>query len=261
METSHLFRPIYSTFTFIPHLFHSEISERLLFVRTDEEVFADNYNEIDSSCGIERIIELLDNPLKEFSIEGVGFVPLCFEVNSEKKAEVVLKDGIFSLKMPTLEERLECHIKAICQKDTPLLYIHRKGGVVQTTEGKEEKAWFDLPSWQNMQEELKPIIKAGISKKEFRCPQCDMTHKYDTLLCPQGDVILQGLPLFTCILFTKDKYLSLTDWFAYPLDDNQKIITKDGNLYCFEDNMWKFKNKISLYEKIDDEVWAVFNKI
>lgn len=235
----------------------SEVSERILVVTTKETTLGCNYKEINSTSGTESITRLLDNPVKELFIKGTGFVPLCFEVKSVK---VVIEDGIFRLMIPPLTDK--CHIKALCLEELPLLYIKREKGEVQNIKPSKERPWFELSNWQEIPQGLKPIIHAGISKQDFECPQCKKAHPYDTFVCPLGGPILQGLPLSTCILFKKEKYLSITDsLFAYPLKNNQKIVTKEGELYEWKDKLWKSINKISPYEEVDDGVWAVFNKI
>jgi len=140
--------------------------------------------------------------------------------------------------------------------------MKRLKGDCEIINGKEEFPWFAEPSWDEIPEDLKSVVAAGILKTDYKCPQCNGIHRYDTLICPQGDIILKGIPLNTCILFNNDGYfLCLRERYAYSLRNNQRVVTKEGNIYDWETDRWVFLHKIKAYEEIDNGVWALFHRI
>lgn len=238
----------------------TEPLERVLFVNLGEEAFAGDCSTIDGRLGIERMIDALDNPPLEISVEGAGFVPLCWEVHPERKAEVVCEDGGFRLKIPPSEERLELHLKALCGELPPSLHIKRARGQSEMIRGKEELPWFHESRWVDLPETLKPVVEAGISKGEYLCPQCHERHRYNTYICPEGDMVLKGMPLGTCLLFTREKVLPLSERYAHPLRDGQRIVTREGDLYERMDKGWTHLGRIDPFDEVDDGVWGLFHR-
>lgn len=238
------------------------IAEKIFFVKTSDNNFNCDYTVIDSKRSVEYITSLINNSVKSLCIKEEGFIPLCYEVKSKGRSEVIFDNGVFNLMIYPTEEKLECHIYALCEEELPLLYIKREKGEIEIVQPAEEKSWFQIPDWQPIPKEFLPIIDSGITKQEFNCPQCNKKHPYDTFICPQGDLILKGFPLSTCILFNKERYIPISgQWFAYPLNNNQSIITKDGKLFVRQNSKWNLQKKINQYEKIDDRIWAIFHQI
>lgn len=237
----------------------SELLERTLFVTISDKPLGSSYNEIDSRCPTSSIVAALNNPVKEVYIKGNGFVPLCFELESKGKASVDYNenDG-FVLKISAEEEKVQIHILAI-STEFPKLYVKRNRGKEEIFEAKEENQWFSEPSWQEIDSLWQNIIDAGIKKESFTCPQCKKFHKFSTILCPEGDIILKNLPLGTCVLFKGKEWLPLSDLYAYPLKENKRVITKEGKLYDYENGIWKFKRDISPYEEVDNGMWGLFH--
>jgi|GEM_PF-2028110 len=233
-----------------------------IYARITDEPFqhkSDNMKTVDIKSRTESdlIKKNLENPIVEVCIKGKGFVPLCCSING--KVEAIYKNGNFKLKITTEEERLKLHLKAV-GIEPPLFNIKRIKGNVKVIKGKKENSCFE-PMWKEIPENLKPLVKAGISRNEYVCPQCNKNHRWDVLICPQGDIILKGFPLNTCTLFTKERYLSLTDYYGYPLRSNQRIITREGNLYEWKDDKWERLNIPILYTEIDDEMWGLYHRI
>jgi len=237
----------------------TEIIKKTLFVRLSSESFGDDLNEVDAKLGTSRIMEAINNPATRIFIQGEGFVPIRWEIEPNTETEVSYTDGLFKLTISPPEERIEVHLKCLARK-SPLLFIEREKGQIEGISGEMEHPFFDEPEWQEIPEEIRPVVEAGISKKNFACPQCGSLHRYDTLICPQGDLILRGLPT-TYLLFTKEKYLPLSDRYAYLLKDGLSLITRDGSLYKLHDDGWKYIKKIEPYERVDDGLWALFHRI
>jgi len=238
----------------------TEVFEQILFVRMAEESFGEPYNEIDGSARIDSIMDVLENPVREVFVAGKGFAPICYEVNPADRIKISYEDSEFRLKIPPHGEKLEIHLKALSE-GIPRLHMIRERGAEEIVAGKEEAAWFCKQQWQRIPEKLKPVIEAGISKGYYRCPQCDEDHKYDVLFCPYGDIVLKGIPLNTCVLFTGENYLPLSEWYAYPLGNGRKLITREGNIYDWETGEWIFSHPVSLYERIDNGVWGLYHRI
>jgi hypothetical protein len=241
---------------------NTEIIKRVLFVRIGEEPFDHDINEINGRLGTDRIRESLENPPKKVLVNGAGFIPLRWEVSPQVPSQVLHDRREFSLKIDPSGERLELHIRALCGDDPPALYIERTKGDVQCPiDGKEEHSWFGEIHWGAIPEELRPVVEAGISKDNYRCPQCDREHGFETLLCPSGDLILKGMPLNTCLLFTRENFLALAEEYAFPLRNGQGIITKDGYLFEWQGGEWVSLGRIGPFDEVDDGVWALFHRI
>lgn len=222
---------------------------RMAFIRIGQRAFGE-------------VIEALDNPVEKIYIAGEGFVPLCFVTDQNSRSEVVWDEGNFRLTISPSTQSFSYHIKALCPESPPSLYIKREKGPIQNIKAyQENQPWFQFPEWRNIDERIAPVIRAGILKREFTCSQCGSSHSYETFICPKGDVILKGMPLSTCILFKENQYLSLTDCFAYPLSNHNKVITKDGKLYELNGSKWNFIKEIAPYEEVDDGMWGLFHRI
>lgn len=240
----------------------SEILERTLFVMLSDEDFPLKYNlnYVEGIKGATYILSKIENPPEQAWIEAKGFVPLCYEIKQGGKAEVKFQDGKFLFSIIPEGERLEIHLKVISD-DFPVLYLKRRKGQIESNEIKEELPWFKDPTWEEIPEDLKPIVEAGITKSSYKCNQCGEEHSYRVLICPEGGIVLRGIPMNSCVLFTKEKYFPLSEWYALPLRHNQRVITRDGDLYEWRNGNWVYLRKIDIYEKVDDEVWALFHRI
>lgn len=240
--------------------YNTDILSRTLFIRTSDNLFDTEMNKLESRLGIDGIKEAIENPLREISVEGKDFVPLCWDVKHSGKTEVIYRQGKFKLNITPLEKKLELHLKAFAS-EPPSLYVKRVKGNTEIIEGKEEYPWFRELEWKKITREMKPVVEAGISKGEYTCYQCRDNHKYDVLLCPQGDLIMKGIPLNVCAVFTRDKYLTISEWYAYPFENNHKIITREGDLYEWKAEEWKFLHKVNLYDEVSNGVWGLFHRI
>ena len=239
----------------------SDLLERILFVRTAGESFGYRYHEIGIEAPPTSIMNAIDNPVKRVFIKGKGFVPLLCEITPKGKVDLIYKDGEFELVLPFLEGGFKCHLKCLCKESAPLLYVKREKGLCEPIEGKDEHPWFDEPKWEKIPERLRPVIEAGILKSEFICPQCKRAHRYDTFICPEGDIILKGMPLNTCILFRKWNYLMLSGFYAYPLKEGKRVITSEGKIYDWKGGVWEYMSEIRPYSEVDNDVWGLFIRI
>jgi len=227
---------------------NSEISKWIVFFNIGEESFID--------------LKRIENPIASVYIKNSDFVPLAFEIKPENiKSIIDYNDGKFILKINGDSEQLEGHLKTICSDELPKLIIQRTKGDPEEFLFQIESTWFSELQWKNIPDNLLTIINSGIDKKDFKCPNCNKIHNYKTLICPEGGTILTDFPLNTVILIKNNKYLSLSDWFAYPLKNNERIITIDGNLYDWTKGKWEKVKVIDLYEEVDNETWGLLHRI
>ncbi len=240
----------------------SEILERTLFVMLSDDEFPIHHtlNYVEGIKGVSSILNEIENPPEQAWIEAKGFVPLCYEIKQGGKAEVRFEDGKFFLILTPEGERVEIHLKAISD-ELPVLCRKRKKGQVEQYNIKEELPWFKDPVWEEIPEDLKPVVEAGITKSSYKCNQCGEEHSYRVLICPEGGPVLKGIPMNNCILFTKQKYLALSQWYASPIKHNQMVITRKGDLYKRQGNRWIYVKKINTYEEVDHEIWALYYRV
>jgi hypothetical protein len=218
----------------------------------------------------EDVQERLDNPVKDCFIKSPGFVPLRFEfedkgvVPEREKVKVLKEKGSFVLQLPTSIKSIQFHIESLFLKP-PLLFIKRENETEEVIRGSEELPWFEKIQWQNVPENVAIVVKAGILKQGFKCPQCGEEHNYNVLKCPSGGIILRGIPTQTTVLFKEEngsfKYFPLIEHFAYPLMDKRKIVTNEGEIYEWDEERWCFIKKLSSYEEVEKNVWALFHRI
>jgi len=238
----------------------TDIIKKTLFVRLSKEPFSDELelNEVDAELGTNQIMNAIGNPVTRIFIQGKGFVPIRWEIDPKTETNVFYTDSLFKLTISNPPQGgIELHLKYLAQ-EPPLLFIEREKGQTECISGEEEQSYFDEPEWKEIPKKIRKIVEAGISRKDFTCPQCGSLHTYNTLICPQKDLILRGLPA-TCLLLTKEKYLSLSDQYAYPLKDS--IITKYGEIYKWKNKKWKYIKEVEPYEKVNNGLWALLHRI
>ncbi len=228
---------------------NSEIFERLILVNVNKNSLAN--------------IEKIENPVEKIYIKGLGFAPLSYNYNKvgNYESDVNYNNGEFILTINGNKESLSGHLKCICNEELPKLFVKRLKGSIEEIILKKENPWLENPEWISIPENLMEIINSGIMKKDYLCPICGKKHQYNILLCPEGGNVLRGFPLNTTILIKKNEYLSLTSWYSFPLNCNERIIAKDGSIYDWEEAKWKFKRKIDLYEEVDNGIWAIYHRI
>ena len=212
----------------------------------------------------ERLIDVkkIENQITSIYIKNKDFVPLAFEIKSnQSKPFVNYINGEFTLIIKENSEQLEGHLKVICSDDQPKLFIQRIRGNPESIQLQLENTWFNEPEWKNVPDNLLDIIDSVINKKDFKCPYCNTKHNYKTLICPEGGTILSEFPLNTLILIKNNKYLPIIDWFAFPLRNNETIITREGILYDWTNGKWEKRKIIELYEEVDDGIWGLFHRI
>lgn len=237
------------------------VIDRTIFVRVGEKHFDADLKQVDSSLPLERIIEAFDSPAYEISVEGLGFCPLWYKTEPEMAVHIIYEQGGFSLKIPSPDRRLDLHLKALCPRGAPSLSIKRRNGWNEVIRGEREHPRFNAPEWEEIPESVRPVIAAGITRTSYLCTYCGAQHDSETFLCPQGDMILRGMPLNTCLLLTKKKYFPLTSWYAYPLNRGSMIITRKGELYRLNDGQWNPLHRVNPFEEIDDGLWGLFHHI
>lgn len=209
------------------------------------------------------IVNKLENPISKIKVSGQGFVPLLFELRTKGRIEPAYQNNQFELNIIPEENNLILHLKALCnQNSLPLAYVFRKRNEDKIS-GETEREWLNMPEWEKIPQSLIPVIQAANRQNDFLCPQCGESHRFDTLICPQGNRILSNLPLNTLILFNTQNltYLLLAKrLYAYPLRDNL-IITKEGTLYEFKNNHWTLIRNVRYYDEVADGILALFHKI
>ena len=74
---------------------------------------------------------------------------------------------------------------------------------------------------------------------------------------------MSNIPLNTCIIIdrTKARFFPMYRRYAYHYEMNkkQRIITRKGHIYQWENGNWEPDDPVTLYEKIDhkNEKWAL----
>lgn len=234
----------------------SEIIKRSTFIKK-EASSSSSYEEIELTLENTQIINSLRNPVENLEVKGSGFAPLNFQLSSTGEAKIIWKEGDFKLVISPNGERLDLHLKAISY-NPPKLYIKRKKGS-ETIDGQTEHEWFKEPEWKEINEELRPVIMKCISREDFKCPRCGKMHNFNVLICPEDDIILKDMPSNTCIIFKEGSFLSLSDFYAYPV--GEKIITRKGKIYKLRNEKWEYVKEVKPYEEVEDRVYALFNRI
>ena len=244
-----------------------EFIEQSVFVTVDFEL-SDDYEDIvqlNADRGITFITDALKNPVKEVWIEGDGFAPLAYDIRQGGTLRVDFKNGNFYLHIQpqSTDTHLELHLKAL-SNTIPVLHLKREKGGKTLYEPEIERQWVEEPRWQNfdmLDNDVRKIVLAGIEKRDYVCPQCGNTHRFDILICPEGGPVLKGIPHNVCVLFKKDKYMGFSpNMFAFPLSKN-RIITNTGKLYQWRVNRWHDLGEIKPYEEVDDGMWALLHRI
>lgn len=221
--------------------------------------FTTAIEQVDGQHGIERVLSALEDPPRALQITAPGFVPLGYDLREGGRAQVHETNGEFRLDIIPSGERLDLHLRAIAEI-SPVLTVRRdKGGVTQVS-GAAEAPWWRALLWQPLPEQLRPIVEAGIAGRAFCCPQCGESHPYDCLVCPRGDVILQGLPLNTCLLLSREGWRSLADGYAHPLG-GERLLIRTGRIYTQHDGRWLPMHVLQPYEQVDDDLWALFHTL
>lgn len=237
----------------------TEVRKRILFVRTQTHPFNIGFNEVYGLPGTGPVVEALENHPEEITVKGPGFVPVRWEIDPKMEVSVVYQDGSFRLKIIPDGERMELHIKAICGEILPSLFIERVRGDAQShVAAKEEQPWFKEPEWKAIPQDIMPVIKAGLEKGDYTCPQCGREHRYNTLLCPEGDLVLRGMPLDTFLVFKNGTFLTLSELYALPLRDKTKIIIREGDMYEWQGGEWVSIGRARPFDEVDDGVWGLF---
>ena len=235
------------------------VASRLLIISVGEQQFTVPAEQIDGRQGVDAILAKLEDPPYTVQIKGPGFVPLTVDLKEGGRAQVCETDGEFQLDITPSGERLDLHLRAL-SSGPPLLSVRRLKAGETSQAGDPEAPWRHEPLWQPLPQMLHPVVEAGIANRSFQCPQCGESHPPHSLMCPQGDLILKGLPLNTCILLTRTTWQSLADIFARPLSGN-RLLTSTGQLYIWKKERWMMLHTIQPYEQIEDDLWAIFNTL
>lgn len=244
-----------------------EFIRQTVFITVNTEL-PDDYEDIvqlRAECDIGFITDELKNQVQEVWIEGDGFVPLAYDIKQGGTLKVNFENGKFYLSIypQSTDKHLELHLKSL-SITIPVLHLKRKKGGETIYKPERERQWIEEPRWQNLDmldNDARRVILAGIEKKDYVCPQCGNTHKYDTLICPEGGPVLKGIPHNVCVLFNKDKYMSFSpNMFAFPLSGN-RVITKDGNLFEWNNGKWLKLGEVEPYQEVDNEMWALLHRI
>ncbi len=243
----------------------TEMLERSLFITAHGTLPGENIRHIQNSMTASTIFSQLNNPVREVMMKGAGFAPLRWGIPDAMTGEVAFSDNGFCLRIPLNGERLDLYVQAICNDDAPpeKIACRTRGNINEKGAFTiEKKPWFEEECWQTTPEQLLPVIEAKRKREPFVCPQCKGKHDHNTLLCPEGGAILKGMPLETCLLFSKEKYLPLTgNLYAIPLQNNKKIITRDGEIFQIIDGRWQAERTITQFEEVDNDTWGVLTKI
>lgn len=237
----------------------TEMFSRLVLVQAGAAFASGEEDWVNSRRGVEQVLAAIDDPPRLLQIKGQDFAPLVYDLREGGQAVVRYEQGEFRLEITPRGERLDLHFKALAA-EPPVLQIVRASGGMEQVNGQIETAWCEALSWRPLPAVLQPVVSAGMTRTPFRCPQCGESHAYDCLLCPQGDVILRGLPLNTCLLFSSGRYLVLAGWYAWPLREAQNLLTCQGELYGGQGGGWDFLHRIEAYEQVDNGIWALFHQ-
>lgn len=239
----------------------TEWYQRIIFIKIGNEDFEIDFEGINyyGINSIEALRDILNNPVEEIIIKGnKEFVPIIanFSEDNQFKSDILFEDGFFKIKIHT-KNSFTIYLIAYCE-ELPSMYVKREK-TIQVLKGEEERLLGENFEWFKIPEEIIPIIRAGIEKKDFKCIQCGKMHKYSTLVCPEGMMILRGFPDNTCILLKEKEYYPLSSQFAYVFE-NRRVITNKGEIYDWKNEEYKYIKNIEPYEEVDDEIWAIYNR-
>lgn len=235
-----------------------------LFLKVGETSFPDYCWVMEANKVEPRMVEALTNPPLEITVQGQGFVPLAaaFQPPEDGSPRIFFRDGGFVMEISISSTASQLHVQALCLAEAPWLRVKRAMGQIEDIAGHEESAWFQEPTWKKLTATLQPIVAAGVTRTDYLCPQCHSRHLYSELLCPEGDLVLKDLPLNTCLLFTRDAYLSLTEeLYAFPLNKGEKVIARDGRVYRALNGSWQDCGPVEPFKQVDDNVWALYHHL
>jgi len=238
------------------------LGERIVFVRMGDTSLGQGINEMPFSVGVDAILAGIHNPPLDIKVKGPGFFPLkaSCEPKDTKPSLVCNAEGL-SLNLSTAGEvDLSIHIKALCTGE-PELVVKRQRGQEERIKGSRERSWFSKERWSPLSDEIKEVVSAGIEQRGFVCSLCGEEHDFDTVMCPQGGLVLSGIPLNTTVIFTREGFLALYDSIAYPLMDGKRVLTEDGRLFEWKGREWIFLRSIEPYEEVEDGKWALFHSL
>lgn len=238
----------------------TEIINQILFINLGGESFPDQVNVLNNP-NINYIKDKLFNPIERIWISAPDFLPLAYEIRQGGNAKVFFENGEFQIRVKPEGVSLELHLKALANEE-PSLFIQRHIGKLQKISGEKENPWFSELKWETLNESISPVVEAGIKRTDFICPQCGNKHSYETLICPEGTQLLEGIPCGVSILIRKKgkkfEFLAITDY-ALSIKDGDIVITRDGRIYIQEKGSWKIYKENIFYDEVDDGLWALYH--
>ena len=229
-------------------------SDRFLLITVCECTDQIKFKQVDARFGLDRVLSSLENPPTRIELGRNNFAPLWYQSPCKNQVQIDFHTtGHFGLTVDpkAYQVDLKIHLMDI---SPPVLQVTRKNGDTEKWHPIQEKIYPETPQWQPVPIDLQSVVLAGITQQPFTCPQCGNLHSHDCRVCPQADLILNGLPLDTCLLFSEDgkRYLNLTSVYAYPLNEGDNLLTQDGKLYSAQPNGWKFVTTIDDYQQVDN---------
>lgn len=237
------------------------ILERTVLVRIGSEPLTDYARELEASVAGHVLAAEFQNQVRGIRITGQGFAPLCWESKGNVRIEQEFEDGVFSLNVYPDTTQLELHLKAL-GTEQPKMTIKRDRGSAFEYLGVPESSWFRKPDWRDMTPDHLAVFASLRKNERFFCIQCDRLHEPDTFICPQGDLILKGIPADEVVLFSDKSYMTLSGWKGWPLCGATSLITVDGVQYRFIKGAWnKWGNQLCSAENVDDAMWAIYHRV
>jgi len=246
----------------------TSLLERTVFIRFCGEHLSTCTNEIDGAMGISSvdIQKTFRQQILSITVEAKGLMPLRCEIigdDKQKMPRLVTCGSEYRITpvKSSMTKHMTIHLEAY-SLETPRLKISMDKGDDIYIEGVTDKWFFDVS------QEKRPIPAKLVNKfaalkegKSLPCEACQEDHEPGVWSCPEKrTTILQDIPPKTVILCMGNDYLHLSNWFAFPLVREQKVITSDGTIRSLSnDGKWLQTGTIKNGTRFNDDIWGFYH--
>lgn len=242
----------------------TSLLERTIFIRFSEGQLSAFTNELDGSMGIPSvdIQKSFRQQILSVSVEAKGFMPLRCELEGGVKMGMPRMETCgndYRVDLP-IKRSMTIHLEAY-SLEAPRLKVTMDNGDDIFIEGILEKWFLDVA------QEIRPIPaklkEKFVALKEGRnlpCDACEEEHEPGVWFCPeQLTPILQDIPSRVILCMGSD-YLHLSNWLAFPLARERKVITSDGRICSLSnDGKWLQTGTINNGTRFNDDCWGFYH--